>query len=177
MLLHPDNAKADSCHEDADRAMYKVNEWMQRAQSAKELAKRVKEFKLESDKTAYTQWHYRSASLVKDEVALLLHENEIRLKFTPTPTYRADYKHGDMIRGTYQAMVLSENGEYKIHDVANNWVEDNFTPECLAMVQRIAMETQEVVYNKTNSKKEIGYLDMQNERTKMIYDNRQISKI
>jgi hypothetical protein len=176
-LEEPDDDEPHKWKLDRKSCITEINNKIQKANTATELNKRLNKFTQQEDKAAYTQWHNKSGQVVNDEVELALLTNEIRLKFTPQPLSRVDNKHPDTIRGSYQALVTLENGEEKFFDVANNWVEMNFTAESLGIIQRIAMDLKEVVYDKDSSTKEFGYLNLVNEGQDFIFDNRQVSKI
>ena len=96
--------------------------------------------------------------IVENEVELALHTNKIHLKFVEEPISRAVDE--SKIRGVYYACVELPNGSSRIHKVATNWVEANFTAECLSIVQRVAKETKEVFRNRLNDKQEVGYLSL-----------------
>jgi hypothetical protein len=114
-----------------------------------------------------------------------LHTNKIHLKFEEEPISRI----GDdrKIRGVYFACVELPNGSIRIHKVATNWVEANFSAESLAVVQCVAKETKQTFRNRVNDKQEFGYLSLSKENNmekltvtvkmgKRI-DVRQVSKI
>jgi hypothetical protein len=122
--------------------------------------------------------------LVKREVELALLTNDIHLKFVPITNSRKMNKKGK-IRGNYKALITikDEHGEpikHNIYHVSNDWVEDNFTKESLSVVQRIALQTQEVHFDKVLDKNEHGYLSLDKEGKKYVLTNtdlRQISKV
>jgi hypothetical protein len=57
---------------------------------------------------------------------------------------------------------------------ANDWVDDNFTAESLAIVQEVARETRKVYKLKGSSKTEQGFLTLEEP---MKYKSLQISKM
>jgi hypothetical protein len=162
-LESPDEDSVDSIHIDADKCEAFINTQMQRAGTEKELKKRLKTFTTNESKEAYEHYHIKSGKIVKNEVELALHTNKIRLKFVPQPTSRQDDSQSGKIRGEYFAIVEKEDGSKKEYQVANNWVEDNFTAECLSVVQQIAQETREVYKNRSTDKTEIGYVGLAKE--------------
>ena len=166
---------------DADRinvnACYKlINECMQRPGTKGELNKRIKQFSNDDSKLAYSKWCERSEAIVDNEVDLRLLSNNIRLRYIPIPG-RSSKLDEDTVRGTYEAMIIKVDGTIKKIKVANDWVEDNFTEEAIATVQRVAYQSIEVYKDKHSSKTEKGYLSLVSEPKTKKFDKRQISQI
>ena len=115
---------------------------MQRAGTEKELKERLKSLTTVESREAYTKYHKQSQKIVDNEVELALHTNKIHLKFEEEPISRI----GDdrKIRGVYFACVELPNGSIRIHKVATNWVEANFSAESLSVVQSVAKETKQI---------------------------------
>jgi hypothetical protein len=153
-----------------------VNNNMQRLSDSDMAHARIMRFKQTANQEAYHAWWKASGSLVTNEVELALFTNEIRLKFTQLPG-RIPSEKGDVLRGQYEAMVTLSNGKVRTFQVANDWVESNFTKECLAVVQKIALDTKEVYKDKKSSKSHYGFISMDNPNQTAELDNRQVSKI
>ena len=166
---------------DADQinvnACYKlINECMQRPGTKGELNKRIKQFSNDDSKLAYSKWCERSEAIVDNEVDLRLLSNNIRLRYIPIPG-RLSKLDENTVCGTYEAMIIKVDGTIKKLEVANDWVEDNFTEEAIAAVQRVAYQTMEVYKDKHSSKTEKGYLSLASEPETKKFDKRQISQI
>ena len=132
--------------------------------------------KQQDSKTAYQRWHVKSETLVDNEVDLHLLSNKIRLRYIPIPGRASKYDDGTE-RGAYEAMVIRFDGKVKKIKVANDWVEDNFSADALAVVQRVAHESKIVYKDKNSSKTEKGYISLAGEGDLQLVDNRQISQI
>ena len=122
---------------------------------------------------AYSKWCERSEAIVDNEVDLRLLSNNIRLRYIPIPG-RLSKLDENTVCGTYEAMIIKVDGTIKKLKVANDWVEDNFTEEAIAAVQRVAYQTIEVYKDKHSSKTEKGYLSLGSEPKTKKFDKRQI---
>ena len=163
---------------DRDACFVAVNRWMNRAATEEELEERVKSFGDQTGRAMYRDYHKKSRCLVDREVELCLLSNQIRLKFIPQ-SGRPPANTDEFVRGTYEAQVVQEDGKVKNWVVANDWVEDNFSKECLTIVQRVALQSAKVYQDKNSSKTERGYLSLADEPNynKLKIDERQISQI
>ena len=126
------------------------------------------------------RWWDDSAHIVQTEVDLALLSNRIYLRFTPTYVSREFDKFIGKVRGVYEAVVLKKDGkETKPVPVDTWWVEQNFTAECLSVVQRIGTETAIHYRHPGTTRTEYGYVPLEDRDALEDYetDALQISKI
>ena len=74
-------------------------------------------------------------------------------------------------------MVICFDVKVKKIKVANDWVEDNFSAEALAVVQWVALESKIVYKDKNSSKMEKGYISLAGEGNIEMVDNQQICQL
>jgi hypothetical protein len=121
---------------------------------------------------------------IQNEINLTLLTKEVGLRYTPIPPRRAP-KFAGMLHGKYDALVTINDPPnsrfYRktiLYTPTNDWVENNFTEECLAIVQAIAEETNTVYKIKNSSKTEQGCIPLAQVLTyKVGKDDLQISKM
>ena len=147
-----------------------------RAPTQEQLDEKCKEFEGTESEIAIRRWHKASEKIVGQEVNLALLKNKIRLKFIPIPSSRENKWRGKE-RGRYKALVTIEDkksidhGKTILYHPTNDWVEENFTKESLAVVQAVARETETVYKLQGTSKTEKGFLPLSK---KMKYKRGQV---
>jgi hypothetical protein len=116
-------------------------------------------------------------------VNLALLENDVRLKYTHIPSFQGS-AYQTKEQGRYEALVKineigsGDYGKYLLYKPTNDWVEENFSKESLAIVQEIAKEASTVYKLKNLSKKEQGFIPLeQSLKYRTGTDERQISKM
>ena len=137
-----------------------------------------------ADKEGLRSWYKNSATAVQDEVNLALLKNKIQLKYVPIPSIREPTRHG-CARGHYQALVTIRDkksvdfAKTKLYKPSNDWVEENFSEEALALVQELERETSREYMPKNGpSKKESGFVPLAKKLTYKEDDvEKQISKM
>ena len=92
------------------------------------------QFQDEESKKAISKWWISSITNVENEVNITLHTKEIRLMFVEQPVLYQT-KGDTLIKGHYKALLQREDGKTVSLTLCSDWVEDNFTPECLSIVQ------------------------------------------
>jgi hypothetical protein len=182
-LQHPDEEKPDFSKMNRTASKAWINKLMDRIPDRTTVLKSITKFDKSSNADAYYKYWKDSERLVNDEVELAMLTNSIRLKFNPTPV-NGDRSKPGYVRGEYIALVEKEDGTTKKYRVASDWVEENFTPEALSIVQQIEKETKETFKDKNSSRTESGYLSLDSKvvqkrklQGKLIVDKRQISKL
>jgi hypothetical protein len=164
-LKRPDNNSPGKYQEDHKEAVAYVNRRLGRAATQKELDKKLKQFKNTGTAIAIQNWHKASNLQVQNEVNLALLTNTIRLKYIPIKSNQKS-KWGSKERGRYEALVTINDeespdfGKTIFYKPTNDWVEDNFTKESLAVIQRIAREMETVHSFEGTSRVEHGYLPL-----------------
>ena len=176
-LRGSDRRKRDAIFTNKKAAMSYFSKALKRPESDDELQRRLARFECKESKEAYLQWYKESASLLRNEVAVSLHENKLWLKFVPEPISKSNSTYADMERGSYIAVVEMPDGKLKQLALATDWVEANFTPQAIAIVQKVAFDTAQVHTFQDQSTSEYGYLSLENEEGNHKWDDRQISKI
>jgi hypothetical protein len=114
---------------------------------------------------AVRQWVKGSDNHLQREIDLALLCNDIRLKYIPIPSNR-DSQFAGKECGRYEALVTvnakdsRQYGKTILDKPSNDWVEESFTDESLAIVQAVARETSKVYNVKGQSKTEHGFIPM-----------------
>jgi hypothetical protein len=183
ILEEPDDGEEADYQVDHEACVRWVNRSLGRAITMEELDAKVATFETKSSEHALRDWHKKSAKAVEDEINLSLLENDVQLKFVSIPSIRASRKD-DHERGYYEALVTVKNKESKdyektkLYKPSNDWVEANFTGECLTIIQEIAKETGKVYKPPGSSKTERGFVPL---HKPLIYvvenEQKQISKM
>jgi hypothetical protein len=132
-----------------------------------ELDEQCAKMKRDESKLAIREWHKRTEVDLQKEINLSMLTNEIRLRFTRTYSSRQQVESELFdVRGKYEALVTVQNpnsrffGKTILYTPTNDWVEDNFTQESLAVVQAVADETSVVYQMRNSSKTEKGYIPL-----------------
>jgi hypothetical protein len=126
-----------------------VNASLGRADTTEELDAKCEELQTTDACLAVRKWTKETENAVQKEINLLLLTNDVRLKYIPIVSNR-DSKFANKERGRYEALVHVKEkssqffGKTLLYCPANDWVEDNFTEESLAIVQEVARETRKV---------------------------------
>jgi hypothetical protein len=160
-----------------------VNKSLGRPETAEELETKCKEMSKADSAQAIRLWTRLSEKYVQNEVNLALLRNEVRLKYIPIPSSR-ESKWEMKERARYEILVKIQDkdsrdyGKTFLYHPCNDWVEENFTNQSLALVQSVAEETNQMYNLKGLSKKEQGYVSLENSKPYMDKGiERQISKM
>ena len=155
-----------------------VNKSLGRPNDQQELEERIKDMS-QSDKDGMRAWFKASNRAVQDEINLALFKNKIQLKYIPIPSIREPTKRGSA-RGHFEALVTIKDkksldyGKNKVYKPSNDWVEENFSKEALALVQELERETtREYIPREGPSKKESGFVPLEK---KLIYIDQNVEK-
>jgi hypothetical protein len=167
ILKDPDTNKPAAYQEDHDTCQEYINHILGRANTEQELDDKCNEMERNATKLAIREWHKRTEIDLQKEINLTMLTNEICLRFTRTYTSRQQ-PESDLfdVRGKYDALVTVRDPESRFHGQTilytptNDWVEDNFTQESLAVVQAVADETSVVYQMRDSSKTEKGYIPL-----------------
>jgi hypothetical protein len=140
-LKHRDKSKAAAHQTDHDTCQQYVNNLLGRPNTEEELDEKYNEFESIESQLAIREWHKHSDVHLQKEINLTMLTNEIQLRFTRTYASRSTPDTGK-VRGKYDALVTVKFKDSRFYGKTipytptNNWVEDNFTEESLAIVRR-----------------------------------------
>ena len=154
-----------------------VNEKMQREPSEEEMEQFIRTIHGKESKKAYRAWWKSTERLVETESHLFLNNHPISLKFRPLPYEDGEAEHRSIVKGVYSARMKLWDQTYFSCIVSPEWVEDWFTPEAIAIVQRCAKQMN----TDMTGNEDYGYIDVDMEeaplfKNKEIYSLRYMPK-
>jgi hypothetical protein len=170
VLDDPDDGQPGDYQEEREACQLWVNKSLGRPNDQEELEEAINVIP-RADESGIRHWYRTSASVVQDEINLALLKNDLHLKYVPIPSMREPTKRG-FARGHYKALVTINDeeskdfGKTKVYKPANDWVENNFSKEALALVQELERETTREYIPKGTSKKESGFVPLEK---KLVY--------
>jgi hypothetical protein len=153
---------------------------MMRDPTIEKLEKRVKRINDEESKEAMRIWWDRSSRIVENEAHLTYWRNDLHLRWKPANEKKV-LRNGKL-HGSYEALLILENGEERVTEVAPDWVEANVEKEAIAIVHRVS-EDLETINISRDQWGEKGFVsitkqDSENSTSAFLYeDKRQISMI
>jgi hypothetical protein len=164
-LKHCDKFKAAPYQTDRETSQQYVNNLLGRPNTEEELDDKCNEFESNQNAVGNTGVAQTFGRALAKGDKFDNATNEIRLRFTRTHASCSTPDTGKQ-RGKYDALVTVTDkasrfyGKTILNTTTNDWVEDNFTEESLAIVQAVAEETNRVYQLKNSSKKEQGFLPL-----------------
>jgi hypothetical protein len=184
-LNHSDEREPGDYQESREACLTYINRSLGRPLSLAELDQKCATFQSKESEFALRKWYKSTDVLVRNVLNLSLLKNEVRLKYIPTPSSRAS-KWANKERGYYEALVTIKDessrdmGRTILYTPTNDWVEDNFTAESLAIVQQVTRETKTIYKSNGSSKTESGFIPLEKSLKYIDADagvTRQISKM
>jgi hypothetical protein len=165
-LKHSDEREPGDYQVSREACLTYINGSLGRAKSYAELDQKCATFQSKDSEIALRKWYKSTDVLVRTVLNLSLLKNEVRLKYIRIPSNRAS-KWEKKERGYYEALVTIKDtsspdvGRTILYKPANDWVEDNFTAESLAIVQQVTRETQTMHKLKGSSTAEHGFIPLE----------------
>jgi hypothetical protein len=127
---------------------------------------------------AHEFWWHKSQHIVMKEANLTYLKNELHLRFKPDVEGKKERKDGSL-HGTYESLVITEEGETQVTDVAPDWVGDNVSEGARDVVLRACKDWNTKFIDK-KGKVEFGYLSLKGNDNRdefKLPDDRQVSMI
>jgi hypothetical protein len=184
-LKHSDEREPGDYQVSREACFTYINRSLGRPMSLVELDQKCATFQSKESEFALRKWYKSTEVVVQTALNLSLLKNEVRLKYIPTPSSRAS-KWEQKERGYYEALVTIKDessrdmGRTILYTPTNDWVEDNFTAESLAIVQQVTRETKTIYKFNGSSKIESGFIPLKKSLKYIDADagvTRQISKM
>jgi hypothetical protein len=105
---------------------------MRREKNQTLLQKTLSKIKDEDDKEAYQYWYNHTERIIENEASLTYWKDDLHLKFKPSREGRRE-RDGEL-HGTFEAFVVTDDGEKRVMEVVDEWVRKNIAEEARALV-------------------------------------------